>query len=123
VFRSPCIKLKQDGMTTYLAPLGESLIFTGTDKKIKITDISDGVSNTIILVDADDEHATVWTKPDDLRVDPIAPLKGLVGHYPSFFVAAFADGSVRQIPKNVLPKTLWGMFTRNGGEVFTLPDR
>jgi hypothetical protein len=122
VFRSPRMKVKQAGMTTYLVPLGNGLIFTGTDKKIKITDIEDGTSNTLMLVDADDEHAVVWTKPDDLKVDPNAPLKGLVGHYPGFFLAAFADGTVHAIPKNIAPKTLWAMFTRNGGEVIEWPD-
>src|SRR5581483_1997574 len=81
VFRSPRMRLKQAGMTTYLAPLGEHLLFTGTDKKIKIADITDGTSNTIMLVDTADDQAVVWTRPEDLKVDANAPLKGLVGHY------------------------------------------
>jgi hypothetical protein len=121
VFRSPRLKRKEAGMTTYLAPLGESLIFTGTDKKIKISDIEDGTSNTILLVDAADDQAVVWTKPEDLKVDPNAPLKGLVGHYPGFFVAVFADGHVDTIPKNIAAKMLWALFTRNGGEVIAWP--
>jgi hypothetical protein len=33
------------------------------------------------------------------------------------FTAGFADGSVRFIARAIKPKTLWAIFTRNGGEV------
>jgi hypothetical protein len=118
VFRSPRVKLKQPGMTTYLAPIGEHLIFSGTDRKVRMTqDVPDGTSNTICLVDAADVQAVVWTKPDDLKVDVNAPFRGLIGHYPGFFLAALADGTVHPIPKNLPAKTLWALFTRDGGEV------
>jgi hypothetical protein len=121
VFRSSRMKVKKAGMTTFLAPVGEGLMFTGTAQGSKIADITDGTSNTIMLVDAADEQAVVWTKPDDLKVDPNAPFKGLLGHYPGFFLAAFADGSQHAIPKNLPPKTLWALFTRSGGEVIDWP--
>lgn len=117
VFRNPRMRQKQPGMTTYLAPVGERLIFTGTDRKVRMPhDIPDGTSNTIGLVDAADGRAVVWTRPEDLRVDPNAPIKGLIGHYPGYFLAAFADGTVHALPKNLPPQTLWALFTRDGGE-------
>jgi hypothetical protein len=121
VFRSPRMKVKKAEMTTYLVPIGDGLIFTGTDQKIKILNIEDGTSNTIMLVDAADEQAVVWTRPDDLKVDANAPFKGLIGHYPSTFLAVFADGSTRVIPMNLPAKTLWALFTRSGGEVIDWP--
>ena len=36
----------------------------------QLRDITDGTSNTIIAIDAGDEHAVVWTKPDDWEFDP-----------------------------------------------------
>jgi hypothetical protein len=35
----------------------------------------------------------------------------------NFFLAAFADGSVRAIQSTINPRTLWAVFTRSGGEV------
>ena len=32
--------------------------------------ITDGTSNTIMALDAGDEHAVVWTKPADWEFDP-----------------------------------------------------
>jgi hypothetical protein len=117
-YASPASK-KLDGHTTYLVPVGKETVFTGDPKGLKINDITDGTSNTIFLVEANDDSAVIWTKPDDLVVDPKDPLKGLIGHYPQGFVAGFADGSVRFISKSVDLKNLWAMFTRNGGETIS----
>jgi len=72
-------------------------------------------------VDAADDHAVIWTKPDDLQVDLNDPLRGLIGHHLGGFQAAFADGSVHFIAKTIAPATLKALFTRNGGEVVKLP--
>ena len=80
-------------------------------------EIIDGTSNTILIVDADDEHAVVWTKPQDLPYSPERPLAGLVGHHEGGFQALFADGSVRFITEKINPRTLQALMTRNGGEV------
>jgi len=119
LYRSPAQKVN-GGKTTYLAPHGQ----TGPDGKVKIgvlgariQEITDGTSNTIMVVEAGDEAAVPWTKPEDLAVDPKQPLKGLLGHYDEGFLAAMADGSVRFVSKTITPQTLLGAFTRNGGEV------
>jgi hypothetical protein len=123
VFRSPKRKGQQPGFTTYLAPIGDDFVFTGKDKGTAMKDIGDGTSNTIFLVDASDERAVIWTKPDDLVIDAKEPLKSLIGHYPNCFVVAFADSSVQQLPKNLPVKTLLALFTCNGGEVVKIPPK
>jgi hypothetical protein len=45
-----------------------------------------------------------------------APKKGLFGHYPAFFLAGLADGTVRGVTKTVSDKTLRAAFTCAGGE-------
>ena len=109
-------KINADFKTTYLAPIGKATMFPGA-KGVRITDVTDGTSQTIFLVDADDDHAVVWTKPEDLNYDAKTPMKGLSGRYHSGFLAAFADGSVHFISKSISKTTLQALFTRNGGEV------
>jgi hypothetical protein len=90
-------------------------------KGLPIAKITDGTSNTIALVEADDERAVIWTKPEDITIDRKNPVAGLLGHYTEGFHAALADGSVRFVRKSVDPTVLWGLFTRAGGENVGVP--
>jgi hypothetical protein len=126
----------QAGKTTFLAPVGEDFMFTGTPKTLTFRDITDGTSNTILLVDADDNHAVVWTQPEDFKpypkgaklqdllkdfADPKKAEIGLRKRPASGFLTLFADGSVHVLPSKIDPSTLYFMFTRNGGEVINWP--
>jgi hypothetical protein len=115
IYRSPTSRAAA-GKTTYLVPVGKDTIFPGV-KGTRIQEIPDGVSNTIMIVQADDDHAVVWTRPDDLKVDPTQPHRGLTGDKRGGFYAAFADGSVRLLPATIPAAVLRALFTRNGGEV------
>jgi hypothetical protein len=122
VFANPTNpKLARQGKTTFLAPLGDSTLFP-KGKDIRIQDIGDGTSNTILLLDADDEHATIWTKPDDLRIDPKNPAKGLRIYLGKCFLFLMADGSTHLVDATISKETLWAAFTRDGGEPITLDE-
>lgn len=116
MYRSP----KQAGAlkdrTTYLAPVGQGTLWD-VPAGAKIADILDGTSNTIAVVEADDDKAVEWTRPQDLPVTAKSPFNGLLGHYGEGIHVAIADGSIRFIRKSVDPKVLWALFTRAGGEV------
>jgi prepilin-type processing-associated H-X9-DG protein len=120
VYRPANAKLAAQHKTTYLAPVGEVTVFPGK-KSVRVFDILDGTSITIMLVDATDDFAVVWTKPDDLKYDPKQPAKGLAARHGGTFMLAFADGSVHFLPADGDKKNLHALFTRAGGEVVTLP--
>ena len=90
-------------------------MFDGT-KLLKIADVTDGTSNTIMAVEAAADRAVVWTKPDELVFDLKNPLAGLTGLRPGAFLAAFADGHVQAIKDTVAADVLKALFTRAGSE-------
>jgi type II secretory pathway pseudopilin PulG len=100
--------------TNYLAVVGKGLAFEG-DTPLKIQQFTDGTSNTVLVVQANDDRAVPWTKPDDLEVDLKKPLDGLGDAEPNGFSALFADGSVRLLPKTISEETLRRLFGRADG--------
>ena len=63
----------------------------------------------------------MWTKPDDLSVDPKEPSRGLARPGQDGFPVLLADGSTRYMSGNIESKTLNALFTRSGGEAVALP--
>ena len=106
------------GKTTYLVPVGKNTIFGGAP--ITLSRIPDGTSNTLMIVEANDKSAVIWTKPDDLKINPANPLQGLTNTRKQF-LAAFADGSVRSIPLTLPAATLNNLFQYNDGNAVNLP--
>ena len=108
------------GHTTYVAPVSEETMLR-KDELAKFSEVTDGLSNTIMLIEAGDEAAVPWTKPDDLDIDLenleeiIAKLKNSAS--PNVFQACIGDGSVRAISLDIDLSTLRAMLTRAGGEV------
>ncbi|HZL90296.1 MAG TPA: DUF1559 domain-containing protein [Pirellulaceae bacterium] len=130
VYKSPTSRAGE-GKTVYLGVKGKNAAFVppaDSDKGktnppgISLAAVVDGTSNTIMVVEAGDEKAAVWTKPDDFEPDDKDPLKGLVNPGGRGFNAAFCDGAVRLITKAVDAKTLKRLFQRNDGEPVEIPE-
>jgi hypothetical protein len=107
--------------TTYLAPTGQGMFMEG-DKQRSFRDIRDGLSNTIMLVEANPDQAVIWSKPDDLPVDVDNPLQHLGKMRAGVFMAGFMDGRVSAVSKEVDREVLKYMFLINDGQAFQLPD-
>jgi hypothetical protein len=105
------------GKTVYLVPAGKKTMFP-LKKGLAIGDIKDGLSHTIMLVEALPDHAVEWTRPEDLPIDPTDPVAGLSASRAGMvFLVAFADGSVHTIANSIDPATLRALFTPADGEV------
>jgi hypothetical protein len=120
VFRSP-LSAAGPGRTTYLAPVLKGGIF-GEHETLDFKQITDGTSQTIMIVEADAEHAAIWTKPDDIEIDAANPFRGLLNPSLHGFLTGFADGSARLISDKTEKKVVAALFTATGQEpIGTLP--
>jgi len=113
-------KLAAEGKTTFVVPVGPDTIFP-PGKPMRIVDVTDGTSNTILALEIDPAKAVPWTKPDDLVVDLKQPLANLGFDADGTVKVLMADGSVRRVAKTIAPATFAALLTRNGGEVVN-PD-
>jgi len=116
VYRSP--RNPETGRTRCLGVVGEKTLF-GDMHGASDQDITDGLSNTILVVEAD--YSVAWTKPEDLDYDATIPLNGLGHAHPSEFNVLLSDGSVRFILDNIDKDVLRGLMTINGGEDVRVP--
>ncbi len=89
------------GKTRYVTLRHKDSAFPGKEG-VRPAEITHGMSNTILAVEADEAHAVTWTKPDDLEFNPEKPGAGLTGQ--------------------TLPRILRGVL-RRGGEIHPGFDR
>jgi len=113
-------KVNAQGKTTYVVPAGEGTVF---DRPVgtKFKEITDGTSNTIMLVEVVPERAVVWTKPEDWQVDLENPWEGVRRTDRDWFTTGFCDGHAQIFDSSLPAKKLRALLTRDGGEVIEWP--
>lgn len=119
IFLSPASKVTEAGKTTYLAVVEKDSAF-GKNKGLKFSAITDGLSNIILVVEANDDQAVTWTKPDDYFLDVEKPTEGLGKAFPEGFISLMGDGSVRFIANSIDKQMLIRLFNIHDGQVVTL---
>ncbi len=115
--------------TTYLAPIGENLMFSKeivttnakSPRGARMREITDGTSNTIMLIESNKESAVIWTRPDDLEIDEDDPLANVCDGSPGTFSVGWADGAVTSLTHEMAIEQFNAMLTRNGGEIVRRP--
>ena len=119
IYAIPGAKKAKPGETHYRVLINTGAAFD-LKKGLRIpADFPDGLSNTILVVEA--EESVIWTKPEGIEFDPMKDLPKFGTFFKGGFNTLLGDGSVRHISKTVDPKTLKLLIMRNDGEV--IPDR
>jgi RNA polymerase sigma factor (sigma-70 family) len=110
----PTLGKMEEGKTLIQVFTGPDTVFNGA-KKMKLTDITDGTSNTILAVEAKD--AVVWTQPSDLPLPKAKDkMPALGGRFSNGFVIVMCDGAVRLMPLNPAAKDLRPLITPAAGD-------
>jgi hypothetical protein len=104
--------------THYLAVAGQKYAFFGCQGRA-IADFTDGLSQTILIVESAPTKSVIWTKPEELEFKAADPRSGLFGVRDAGFLALFGDGHVDSIPSATSDDVLRALFTIAGGE--TIP--
>lgn len=106
-FKNPNLT-EPPGLTNYLALVGDETAFPpGQGARIPANS-----SMTVFFVEADEDRAVPWTKPQDIDFDPANPLDGLGNFRPGGFGASFRDGHTQVISDDVDPAVFRAMVTR-----------
>jgi prepilin-type processing-associated H-X9-DG protein len=113
VFRNPSSNAPVN-LANYLIPTGPGSIFEGQEA-ISFRQVLDGTSNTILVLEVDDDASVIWTKPNDLDFNRDNPLARLGTAHPGGFNVALADGSVRFIAATIDPEIFLRMLMMADG--------
>ncbi|MEX1223702.1 MAG: DUF1559 domain-containing protein [Pirellulales bacterium] len=106
--------------TNYMVLVGDETLFPPEGKSLAPSDVRDGLSNTILVVEIANTGVH-WMEPTDLQFDimaftPNSGRDGLASEHRGMANVALADGSVHAIDDDVDPQTLRAMSTASGGE-------
>ncbi len=115
---SPRNKKIEPGTTNYVTPRGPKTMFPGA-VGVKIKEVTDGTSNTIMTLEVPSDQAVIWTKPDDWEMPANIDPKALLTRHLGGSSAGFADGSVRFLSESIAPDLLRRFLTMAGGEVIS----
>lgn len=114
VFRSFASAAPSD-RTSFVVATGPGTVFEAPHG-IKIGEITDGTSNTLLAWETDDEHAVVWTQPGDVTFDSEQPSAHFASAYPDGRLLLFCDGSVQFIKRPLDEEVIRRLVIRNDGK-------
>jgi hypothetical protein len=116
IYRLPGDDATPPDHTHYQVFVGNGAAFDRTRSHRVPQDFTDGISRTILIVEA--EKAVPWTKPDDVDFNPNKPILPLMSRrLHGAFNVALADGSVRLITPGLTETTFKAAITRNANDV------
>jgi prepilin-type processing-associated H-X9-DG protein len=123
VYRCPSDPESMVPETNYVMIVGPGTLYEG-EEPTSIADVTDGTSNTIMLVEVAGSGIN-WLEPRDLDIEQLSfqvnppSGKGIHSHHPGGANVAFCDGSVRFLSDGIDPRTLEYLITIADGNPVT----
>lgn len=108
--------VRKDGRTCFLQPRGEDAIFLRRPPWLA-PGLREDLGAKMLVVEVDDDHGVMWTRPQDLDYDPTDPHAGLARRWGIRFwgdkgaMAAQANGQVRLVWRYTDPDFLRARFS------------
>jgi len=105
--------------TNYVMITGEEAVGNLPNEVTNIATITDGTSNTLMIVEVVDSGIG-WSEPRDLSLDQL-PLQinapgAISSRHPGGVNVGFCDGSVQFLSEELAPDQLRALITKGGGE-------
>ncbi|MHC4399752.1 MAG: DUF1559 family PulG-like putative transporter [Planctomycetota bacterium] len=107
----------ESGKTSFMVFADDEAPF-GEEQGIRMIDIWDGPSNTIMAIEAGPDRAVPWTKPEDLPFDRKDPKPALGQPMRARFLAVYFDGTVHGVTKEADPKVFRRLICHLDGPAF-----
>ena len=114
-FRSRGLTLGSD-LTGFQFVSGPQAYNPSATQRSSPTQVKDGLSNTIGLIETSPQLAVPWTEPTDFTFNPADPLASLRPYISDSILVAMLDGSVHSINPNMDPKSAAALMTWAGND-------
>ena len=108
-------RMAAEGKTVFVMPRGNGMF--GTKEGMRIQDVTDGISNTIMLITVQPEAAVVWTKPEDIEIDPENPKEVLFSKSQTQVPVTFCDSYSHVLSEKVDSDNLRRLLQFADGEI------
>ena len=103
--------------TVYMAVAVPGGCFKRTEPR-KLSEITDGQSSTIMVMEVDEKQAVHWMSPtDSIDFSFLKPKSGTRLQHPQGTQVVFVDGSVHFLSTSLDPETLRALITVDGKDV------
>ena len=116
VYATAAPERKGEGKTRFVLPYNGRSMHANAGRGTSFREVHDGLSNTIMVLVADEDRSVVWTRPKDLEIDLEAPRRGWFDDESPTTSVLLGDGSVVRFEAENSDEVIRAMITRAGAE-------